>query len=242
MELLYSLLVLVFFTILAGQEKKEQFGKPVIVLIEYDPWAMAIGADTPTFALYEDGTVIYKDLQNGTNLSIKLSLVEKEDLLSQLNIGEEIFNLPENINTSDWTDQPTISLTIFGVKEKTISVYGALRDDDDARDNTPESFIELYDKIVNYKNENAKEWLPEKIEVMVWDYSHSRGKSLKWPGDWPDLDDANTVDRGGMFSIYLDNKYYNDLLSLLRRLKDRQSVEINGKKFTVQLRFPFPGI
>jgi hypothetical protein len=33
--------------------------EPLVLLTEYNPWAMAIGSDTPTFALYADGTVIY---------------------------------------------------------------------------------------------------------------------------------------------------------------------------------------
>jgi hypothetical protein len=35
--------------------------EPLVLLTEYNPWAMAIASDTPTFALYADGTVICRD-------------------------------------------------------------------------------------------------------------------------------------------------------------------------------------
>ena len=33
--------------------------KPVIVLIQTDPWKMVIGSDTPFLAVYESGRIIY---------------------------------------------------------------------------------------------------------------------------------------------------------------------------------------
>lgn len=32
--------------------------RPLIVLLEANPWLMAIGSDSPSFALYDDGTAI----------------------------------------------------------------------------------------------------------------------------------------------------------------------------------------
>ena len=35
--------------------------RPLVVLLEFDPWQMVIGSDVPTFVLYDDGTIIYRN-------------------------------------------------------------------------------------------------------------------------------------------------------------------------------------
>src|SRR4051812_15359197 len=36
--------------------------KPLVLLTVYNPWLMVIGSDEPTFALYDNGLVIYQRL------------------------------------------------------------------------------------------------------------------------------------------------------------------------------------
>src|SRR5947207_391514 len=40
--------------------KERDAGRPVLVLVETDPWAMVLGSDSPRFALYENGLAIYR--------------------------------------------------------------------------------------------------------------------------------------------------------------------------------------
>lgn len=40
-------------------DKPETF-QPIILLTIYNPWLMVIGSDEPTFALYDNGLVIYQ--------------------------------------------------------------------------------------------------------------------------------------------------------------------------------------
>ena len=48
---------------------------PLIVLIERDPWLMVIGSDSPSFALYDDGTLIYlKTFESGKKEYFYVSL------------------------------------------------------------------------------------------------------------------------------------------------------------------------
>jgi hypothetical protein len=76
--------------------------------------------------------------------------------------------------------------------------------------------------------------LPDKIELMLSDYSYSPEPPIQWPKGWPDLVDPETVARqGGVTSIYLDKKYFSRLVSLLRKRKEKQAIEINGKKFYI---------
>lgn len=43
------------------------YGKPLIVLVESDPWLMVIGSDVPTFAMYEKGTNNLQDNRRQVN-------------------------------------------------------------------------------------------------------------------------------------------------------------------------------
>ena len=43
----------------------EEYGKPLIVLLETDPWSMmVVGSDTPSFVLYDNGLLIYSEIIN----------------------------------------------------------------------------------------------------------------------------------------------------------------------------------
>ena len=54
-------ILLIFPTsILLGQNYKPAYGTPLIVLTETNPWLIVIGSDAPTFALYENGQILYK--------------------------------------------------------------------------------------------------------------------------------------------------------------------------------------
>jgi hypothetical protein len=78
---------------------------------------------------------------------------------------------------------------------------------------------------------------------MLSDYSHSPEAALKWPSNWPDLNNPKSVTRqGGVTSIYLDKKYLNDLEKLLKERKEKQAIEINGRKFFAGYRFLFPNL
>ncbi|WP_373395804.1 hypothetical protein V8V91_14650 [Algoriphagus halophilus] len=46
-----------------SQEWNEDFGAPVVVLVETNPWLMVIGSDVPTIAIYESGNIVYKRIE-----------------------------------------------------------------------------------------------------------------------------------------------------------------------------------
>jgi hypothetical protein len=66
--------------------------EPVVLLTEYNPWAMAIGSDTPTFALYEDGTVIYwqGDRRSGRYVTAKLTQTQVSRLLEATHLDRAV--------------------------------------------------------------------------------------------------------------------------------------------------------
>src|SRR5206468_11770666 len=60
--------------------------KPIAVLIQSDPWAMVMGADTPRVAVYEDGTVIFvkKSRKSASYHQKDLSATELSDFKKRL--------------------------------------------------------------------------------------------------------------------------------------------------------------
>lgn len=229
-----------------GQTLNEEYGHPIIILIETNPWLMIIGSDVPTFALYENGQIIYKKTNNGKDqyYEIKYDFEKTQAIIKTLGITDDLMNQPEDINASNWTDQPTNIMMFAFDSLKYISVYGDLRSpESDARIKTPKSFLTVYDSILNFNDANAEKWLPEKIEILATPYDYSPKVPLKWNNEWGNIDSPSTVVRHeDLYSIYIDKKYFKDFISLTKKLKEKQAVEINNKKYSLSYRLPFPNL
>lgn len=226
------------FSQVEGQPRKL---KPLIILVETNPWLEVIGSDSPSFALYEKGEVIFLRQDSGY-LSVRLDENERKSLIDSLSLGKKFYELHDYYEVFRRTDQPTTMLYVRDEdKTKKIAVYGRIRGDAPARSKTPQAFLKVFDKLVSYQNSRATPWMPEKIEVMVWPFDHSRAEPLPWPKSWPDVNDPTTkrMSQQG-YSIYLDSRYFDDLRRLLATLKEGQAVLINGKKWAISYRFPFP--
>src|ERR1041385_2103789 len=83
--------------------------KPIAVLIQTDPWAMVMGADTPRIAVYEDGTVIFLKI-SGKSPSYHqkdLSATELTDFKKRLTPTVHLKDLKRSYNLlPQVTDQP----------------------------------------------------------------------------------------------------------------------------------------
>ncbi|HEY8561282.1 MAG TPA: hypothetical protein VIL74_12975 [Pyrinomonadaceae bacterium] len=246
MKFISSIFLAFFFltTALFAQQQVDNYGKPLIVLVETNPWLMVIGSDTPSFVLYEKGRVIYKKIEGDKSkiLEARLSSEESKQFLESLALSDKFYNLPDNIEAVSFTDQPSNDLYVSVEKKKKVSVYGSLAADGSARKNTPPEFLTVYDKLKKFDRASAKEWLPEKIEVMFWDYSYA-SKTKKWLPEFSDLNSPSTVKRSsGMYSVFIDSKDFAKFRSFYNSLEEKQAVEINGKKMAVSYRFPFPNL
>src|SRR5580658_6134083 len=91
-----------------GSAQSSGFGKPLLWYTEYNPWAMFMGADGPTFTLYQSGQVIYwKDKKYHL---VVLSSPDLQDLLEKFQLTDTFFVRSRWISASDATDQPTYVL------------------------------------------------------------------------------------------------------------------------------------
>jgi len=227
-----------------GQQYDSTYGKPLIVLFETDPWAMVIGSDVPSFALYENGQIIYKKIENKqlTLYEVKLSKSELQNVIKSFDITDSIYKLPNYIKASSWTDQPSNELILNFDSAKIICVYGRIGKNSEVRTATPIPFLTIYDNVIKYKSDSAKTWLPNKIEVMFWDYSYAPNKR-PWIKGLPDLNSPSTIKRDDdMYSVYIDKNDFDKFKKYYSSMGEKQAVEINGKKMAINYRLPYPNI
>lgn len=246
MKIIFVLAIPFMFILTSfGQEWNEKYGSPIVVLVETNPWLMVIGSDVPTISIYQYGDIIYKraDGNKVKYYSIKLDTIETQDLILKLGISDSLIKMNDFVNAAYSTDQPTNELILNFDSLYVKRVYGNLRNDSNARKLTPDYFLKAFDNLIKYSNKREKEWVPDYIEIMLTDYSHSPEIPLIWPRDWPDLKSESTVIRSeSLYSIYLKKEIFHDFIDLIKSLKEKQAVEINGKKFSVSYRFPFPNL
>jgi hypothetical protein len=239
-------LFLLILSISFGQTFNEKYGQPIVVLIETDPWLMVIGSDVPTFALYENGQIIYRKVvdKKWRYFEVTNDRETTQKIIKSFGITDSLMKQQDYINASSWTDQPTNILLLNFDTLRQIGVYGQLRaGKSEARQKTPKDFLTVYDHLIDFEVNSAKEWLPDTFEVMATRYSYSPEKPLKWNKEWSDINSNTTVKRSeDLYSIYLDRKYFDEFLKLLRSLKQKQAVEINGEKYSLSYRLPFPNL
>lgn len=231
--------------------------KPLLVVIAQNPWLMVIGSDSPMFALYDDGTVVYRPEEPMLKAPFQsrkiLDAGRKVDELLSWDIGK----LKDFYELTGWSDQIT---TVVWTPTKKIAIYGDWRkphengpmsdssmkemDDRDRKlfESLPVEIREALFRIDRERSVAGTPWLPAKVEVMFWPYEYAPDASIIWPKNWPGLSAKETQKRGeDSFSVFLPSRKLPELQKLLETQKERGAVLIDGKKMAVDTRFPFPG-
>ena len=230
--------------------------KPIVILIQSDPWAMVIGSDTPRVAIYENGDVMFVKTVND-RLVYHHVLLDKEGLEKVrkqirpvLGIKElkPWYNMRPNV-----TDQPKAMFYLRdGDREVATSVYGLMAagtklpaytefPGGPKPTNPPDELLELHKWLCKMDYPDSKEWTPKYVEVMLSDYSYAPEASIQWPKEWPSLNSDRAIKRGHSYSIFLDGSLLPKLREFLATQKEKGAVEIEGKKMAASYRFTFPG-
>src|SRR5713101_6378694 len=207
--------------------------QPLVMLTEFNPWAMVVGSDSPTFVLYENGTVIY--LNEHRYVSAKLTRAEADAFVSSLG-REGLTKLRDSYTISEWTDQPTNVLLVRTDDKnyKKISVYGKIRPLVAKTEEAlplPTELSSALRQVMKYENANSSPWLPEYIEVIIWPFEYAKGKAAVWPIQWPGIGDPKTVKRKETYSLFIPASQNQALKNFIANLKPTQAVRIDNRKW-----------
>ncbi len=249
-----SFLMLLALTVMAsaGQAKGPE---PVLVVSELNPWLTVIGSDSPMFAIYDDGQLIYQP-EGRTNERpfVRRKLMDPEAtaialLGGSLETKDSDFTLShatDQITTSIWT--PAKQIRIYGNWRKPLTPGGdpasekIKKSEREMWESLPAGIRGFLERVERERRMQGESWLPQSIEVMLWPYEYAPEESVAWPGGWPDLMAATTRKRGeDSFSVYLPADSLAALRKLLATQKERGAVLINGRKMAAGYRLPFPG-
>jgi hypothetical protein len=139
---------------------------PLVVLLGDQP-----GLDSPSFALYDDGTVI-KASGNGF-VTDKLTPDARDQFLRRLNIAA-MRRLYGAFRVATSTDQPTEELLFYvGAKPIFISVYGSLANPL-VRANVPPPMMAAYATINALELPHARKWPSRKFpHDELWSYPNN---------------------------------------------------------------------
>ena len=100
--------------------------------------------------------------------------------------------------------------------------------------------IEVYDYLTSFSHKGAVPWTPAYLEVMIWPYEHAVDKPAVWHKNWPDTQSSSTIKRGDSYSIFLPYSEKREFLEFMKTRKAKGAVLINGKKWAIATRIPFP--
>ncbi|MBS1571779.1 MAG: hypothetical protein JST62_05210 [Bacteroidetes bacterium] len=248
MTRLFLLILLFIGHISFGQFTDTAFGKPIFWYRVSNPWGMFMGAEGPPFILYDNGKILF--WKNRAYYLTQLDEDEKTQLISELNLTDTLFQKsrfynatnPDPNNEIIATDNPSYSIFINFDTLVRVSVYGYISSRQ-YRKRFPSQVLNIHDFVLNFDDDKSTRWIPDKIEVMLSDYSHSPDTPIQWPANWPDLNSPDTRRQNGyVTSIFLDKKYFNQLKKLIKKRREKQAFEINGHEFFIGYRFPIPGL
>lgn len=225
-----------------GQDYDSTYGKPIIFLIEKNPWAMIDGTDVPIFVMYENGQIIFQRNENRILKLYQITLNKNEllEVIRSLSISDSIYQLPSYIDGSSNEDESSNELILNFDSLKIITVYGNLSDKSRLRTNIPKLFLSVYDNIREFNCDSAKEWFPNKIEIVFWDYN-SAHETRAWLSGFPDLNSSGTkILDDGKYNLYIDGNDFPKFAIYYSSMGENQAVLINGKKMAMAYRVPFP--
>jgi hypothetical protein len=213
--------------------------KAVAVLIDSDPWLDVIGSDSPSVAVYEDGLVIFAT--SAGYRSARLAPARLAALKKEL-LGHGLDGIPRVNDLARVTDRPTTQIYLDVDRPRAADAYGlewALERPEGSRP-VPPPLKSVYRTLKALKPKDGRPWRPASFELMLWPFPHAE-KASAWPKTWPGLEHPTTLKRReDAYSVFLPSSREKELDAFLERLAG-DAVELNGKRWAVAVRAPFPG-
>ena len=239
--------------------------KPLLVVATYYAWSGDTpDAGSPSFVLYDDGTIIcYHKPAYGEWPQIKKLYTTRRVADAKKKCEELIsFDLSAAKSNYELTAVTCQNETIIWTPAKKIKIYGDWKEPrrfDPSMKNDPR-FVELIKREIELWKTLPDEirqtlliiekeisipgtpWMPSTIEVQLVSCEYAPDKSINWPKDWPALDAKTSIKHSkSSYSIFLPIKKLPELNALLALREDKGAILINSRKMYVRYRFLFPG-
>jgi hypothetical protein len=182
-----------------------------ILYYERDPDALVLSAESPTFALYDDGTVIYQArpsafgqlLASQNSLESKNKAQTANKIIAPTQTPFRSVRIKEN-ERKEWLNRMS-SLGDLGERYDApelschASVFTLLVNTPDVQKEfvvrgshlrAPAKLALVLKLMSSFRHQKSEPWVPERIEVMLWPFEHARLPSIEWPSGWPDCTDS----------------------------------------------------
>ena len=223
---------------------------PLLVLFERNPWSMVIAADFPAVAIYEDGQMLLVRGEGRAAQALHGRIEASAASALRDHIAASGFlDAPLRTDCSQATDQTTVQILLRdGTSWKVASAYGMGKDGSCAVAPAP-AFVAAYARLQKLDAADAHDFVPEELELMLWDFAHAQAPPLPWPSDVPPPP-ASVVPE---FYGPEDPKTYRQALPatfqaaierLARELNASdppRAVRLNGHQWSVDWRWRWPG-
>ncbi len=216
--------------------------RPQVVLVQTNPHALVLGADVPNVVIYEDGTVI---TQRGAHRVTATAPKETRELIQRV-ITKELLALPTRWSVRAPTDQPRLQLMVRDTDGwKLLDVYGVRLGSPPLPSTNPpgvptELFMAACEALASFEPPWAVPWVPQEIELMLWDFSHAKEKPLPWPAGVPQPPRAGRVAKGTQ-KHPIPGRHEAALSAFLEQQGPRRGVELDGKSMSLSYRRLVPG-
>jgi hypothetical protein len=216
--------------------------EPLVLLTEYNAWAMVIGSDTPTFALYADGTVIYwqSERTSGKYVTAHLTPAQVARWFEAAHL-EKLDQFKSCYSIFEGTDAPTNVLvvkTLHGFKS--IEVYGTIRHLENMPERSlPADLQTAFKMLLGFRAEQATPWQPPYFEVIIWPFTYAKS-TARWPSSFPGISDKNTQRTRSGYRLFLPINKLDQYNAFIATTKPTQAVLLDARKWAVSARFPFP--
>lgn len=207
------------------------------------------------FAAYPSGTVIYRreplpSLSDPPHfMRAALSREQYERLfgakrLEALSGLKEFYSVTDAVHAPDnilqWKTEggQTRQTAVDGLLEESYHMKG--------RQHTPPAFLELFDALVSFHAANAKQYVPEAVEVHFSPREPSpKGDDVPWPADWPapapPLGNAPSPDEKHLVAVLPGELFEETYRWIWAREDAGQYAVFHGQAYYLQMRAVFPG-
>lgn len=221
--------------------------RPILVLYETNALTFYPFSESPAFALYDNGEVIFtrKDPQ-GNDIRYFHEKLEKEEFFEFIRKAEFDTILDEsgeNKSYSDASDQPLNYVYRFSSKSVWFyRYYGDLRSPGStARKQAPQRLIQLFDRLAQYAPlRGLQEWSPDRYELIA-QCKDTKEATAPWPRNIPDLNSASTKKMDETISsLFLTKDQFQVYQAARAKKSADRNFRISGRSCFLVTRIPFP--